>query len=72
MRSIMTISLPKTMEKKVTRAVREGGFASTSEFFRMLIRKWQEDELVKEVRQAQEEMKMGKGKLLRSLEDLMD
>lgn len=72
MRSIMSISLPKTMQKQVARAVREGGFASASEFFRMLVREWQEDQLVKEIRQAQQDMKDGKGILLNSLEDLMD
>ena len=68
----MTISLPKTMQKQVSRAVRQGGFASTSEFFRTLLRRWQEDQLLKELNEARQEIKDGKGIPLRSSRDLMD
>ncbi len=38
MRNILNISLPKEMVVDIKRCVKEGGFASTSEFIRHLIR----------------------------------
>ncbi|HDH31399.1 MAG TPA: ribbon-helix-helix protein, CopG family, partial [Candidatus Wolfebacteria bacterium] len=40
MRNIINISLPDTMAKTVKKEVKKGEFASTSEFFRHLIRLW--------------------------------
>lgn len=71
MRQAMTISLPATLTKTVSRAVRSGRFATTSEFFRSLIRRWEEDEkLSKMIQQSEQEFALGKGKTLRSLRDL--
>jgi len=70
MRSIVNISLPTDVKKDVARAVKKGGYATTSEFFRDLIRLWKEDQLLKELRQSQREFARGKGKLLKSLKDL--
>ena len=70
MRNIINISLPADIKKDVESAVKEGQFASTSEFFRHLWREWKYNQLVKSVRMSQKEIREGKGKTLRSLKDL--
>lgn len=40
MRSIVNISMPAPLVEVVERGVVEGGFASKSEFFRMLLKQW--------------------------------
>lgn len=70
MREVINISLPATMAKTVKIAVKKGEYASTSEFFRYLIRKWQEEVVLKEVQESRLEIKNGKGKKLKSLNDL--
>lgn len=67
MRNIINISLPEEMAKGVEREVRKGKFASTSEYFRHLIRS---RELAEELEKSQREFEAGKGKVLRSLKDL--
>ncbi len=49
MTTTVTISLPEVTFKKVRAQVASGKFASTSEFFRDLIRHWEEDSLVKQI-----------------------
>lgn len=66
----MNISLPKELNKVVEQAMRKGKFASKSEFFRNLLRLWQEEELLREVEISRKEFADGKGKKLRSLRDL--
>lgn len=58
------------MFKTVKSAVKTGEYASTSEFFRFLLRKWQEDRLLKELNDSRREISAGKGKILKSLKDL--
>ncbi len=70
MRSVLNISMPTDMVKVVKRAVKDGHYMSTSEFFRDLIRDWQEEKLLNELNKSREEIKAGKGKVLRSLKDL--
>ena len=70
MRNIVNISLPKELNNEVEKAVKSGGYASKSEFFRNLIRIWKEDQLFKELKESQREIAAGKGKVLRSLKDL--
>ena len=70
MRSAMTISLPKQLMYVVKDAVKSGKYASTSEFFRQLLREWEEKRLLAELRQSQREIARGEGKILRSLKDL--
>ncbi len=70
MRSIINISVPQQIKKEVDQAVKQGNYASTSEFFRDILRTWKEQRLVKELRQSQREIKQGKGKVLHSLRDL--
>ncbi len=70
MRNIINISLPENMARMVEKEVKSGKFATKSEFFRALIRKWEEKRLLAELRESQKEIAGGKGKILRSLRDL--
>jgi Arc/MetJ-type ribon-helix-helix transcriptional regulator len=70
MRAVINISLPQAMVRDVEEHVKTGKYASKSEFFRDLLRSWQEDQILKDVRQSRKEFAMGKGKLLKSFKDL--
>ncbi len=70
MRNIMNISLPKEMVVGIKREVKNGKFASTSEFMRHLIRVWNTEKLARDLKQSQKEFAQGKYKVLRSLKDL--
>lgn len=67
MRQVVNISLPVQTTKEVKKAVKDSGFASVSEFFRYLLREWQEGKLLVELEQSQKEIRAGKGKKLKSL-----
>ena len=70
MREVINISLPSPMAKTVKTAVRTGDYASTSEFFRHLLRDWQEGKLLNELNESRLEITSGKGKVLSSLKAL--
>lgn len=70
MREIINLSLPKAMTKSVDDIVKEGKYASRSEFFRELLRMWMEGKILKELAESQKEIASGKGKILKSLKDL--
>jgi len=70
MREVINISLPSPMAKTVKTAVRTGDYASTSEFFRHLLRDWQEGKLLAELNESKIEIASGKGKALNSLKAL--
>lgn len=71
MRNIINISLPKDLAKEAERQVREGGYATKSEFFRQLLRRsLEEEKLFREIEESRRELRAGKGKVLRSLKDL--
>ena len=70
MREVINISLPSKMAKTVKKAVDEGNFMSTSEFFRELLRDWQEGKLLHELEESRREIIAGQGKVLRSLKGL--
>lgn len=70
MRHIMNISLPANMAKMVKSEVKKGNFASTSEFFRHLIREYQANALLAELDEERKEFEAGKGIELKSLKDL--
>lgn len=70
MRSIINISLPSEMAKVIKKEVKRGQYASTSEFFRSLVRSWQEEKLLTDLKESQLEITKGNGKVLRSLKDL--
>ena len=70
MRKVINISLPSPMAKTVKTAVKAGSYASTSEFFRDLLRDWQEGKLLAELNESRTEIASGKGKVLSSLKSL--
>jgi len=70
MREIINISLPPQMAKTIKSAVKTGDYSSTSEFFRDLLRNWQENKLLKELNTSRTEIAAGKGKTLKSLKKL--
>jgi len=70
MREIINISLPSAMAKTVKTAVKAGDYGSTSEFFRHLLRNWQEGQLLVELNESRIELATGKGKFLGSLKNL--
>jgi len=71
MRQTMTVSLPSDLLKEVEQGVKQGGFATKSEFIRDLVRSWKEAHFLEELRKMDGDFKKGKGKVLRSLRDLM-
>ena len=70
MRSVINISLPENMVKIVEKEVKRSGFSTKSEFFRSLIRMWEENKLLEELKKSRKEFEAGKGKVLHSLRDL--
>ena len=70
MRNIINISLPEVTVKKVRSDVKKGNFASTSEFFRHLLRLWYRRQLREELEGDRVSFERGEGKVLRSLKDL--
>ncbi len=70
MREIINISLPPQMAKTIKSAVKTGDYSSVSEFFRDLLRDWQENKLLKELNAGRAEIAAGKGKVLKSLKKL--
>lgn len=70
MRSILNISLPEALADEVRQEVKDGKFASTSEFFRHLLRLWNTEKLYRDLQQSEEDFKAGKYKVLKSLKDL--
>ena len=67
MRNIINISLPQELVKRVRKEVKTKNYASTSEFFRHLLRI---HELAEELKRSRREFEAGKGKILHSLKDL--
>jgi putative addiction module CopG family antidote len=67
MRAIVNISLPIQLNSVVEKEVRTGRYTSKSEFFRSLLRLWLEGRLSGELKKSREELKAGKGTLLKSL-----
>lgn len=70
MRNIINISLPEEMVKIVKKEVKTGRYATTSEFFRDLLRLWNSVKLAEELKADRKVFEAGKGKVLRSLRDL--
>jgi Arc/MetJ-type ribon-helix-helix transcriptional regulator len=70
MRSVINISITKKLKTQVEKAVKNGGYSTKSEFFRFLLRDWQEQQFLKELRTSQKAVKNGKGKILKSLKAL--
>lgn len=70
MRQIINISLPTPMAILIKKELKKGEYASTSEFFRHLLRGWMEDRALTELNKGRKEIASGRGKKLRSLKDL--
>ncbi|QQS23316.1 ribbon-helix-helix protein, CopG family [bacterium] len=70
MRQTMNISVSPKLKKAIEAAVQKGGYTSKSEFLRDIFRAWEEQQILKDVRQSEREFAAGKGKILKSLRDL--
>jgi len=72
MRTVINISLPESLAKEVKNEVKEGKFASTSEFFRHILRVWNTEKLLRDLKESESDWKKGKNwKKLNSLRDLI-
>lgn len=63
--------MPQTLKREVDNEVKSGNYASVSEFFRDAIRAWKEEQLYQSVMKSRKEIAEGKGKVLKSLRDLI-
>ncbi|MAF20676.1 MAG: hypothetical protein CMI55_03275 [Parcubacteria group bacterium] len=71
MRNIVNISLPAEMVKMIKQEVKKNKYVSVSEFFRALLRNYEEEgKLLAELEAIDKEFDTGKGKILNSLKDL--
>jgi len=71
MRTIINISLSKDLARSVEKIVKKGKYSTKSEFLRELIReRITEEDLLARIKKSEEEFRVGKGKILRSLKDL--
>lgn len=70
MRTIVNISLPAQLNSVIEAEVATGNYASKSEFLRSLLRNHMEAKLAKELEDSRNELRAGKGKVLKSLSDL--
>lgn len=70
MRQIINISLPQQMARELKTSVKKEGFATTSEFFRHLLRLWNTYRLAEELKRDRKKFNAGKGIVLKSLKDL--
>lgn len=70
MRQVINISLPKELNRAVEGFIKEGKYATKSEFFRELLRLWFEGKILRELAESRKELSSGKGKILRSLKNL--
>ncbi len=72
MRTVINISLPESLAKEVKNEVKEGKFASTSEFFRHILRVRNTEKLLRDLKESESDWKKGKNwKKLNSLRDLI-
>ncbi len=70
MRKTINISFPEEIDKKIKEAVEKNSFASKSEFFRYLFRRWEEEKTLKDIEESRREIATKGGKSLSSLRDL--
>jgi len=71
MRTTLNILMPPLQKKNVDRMIKDYDYASASEFFRDAIRALEDKKLIEGIMESEREFAAGKGKLLRSLKDLM-
>lgn len=70
MRQIINISLPKSMAEEIDFFVKNGNYASKSEFIRSLVRNWSENKLATELKESQKQVRIGQKYVLKSFKDL--
>jgi len=71
MRTIINISLPQELSRTVEKIVKKGKYSTKSEFLRELIReRVAEEDLLARIEKSREEIRLGRGKTLKSLRDL--
>ncbi len=70
MRTVINISVPEITAKEIQKEVKTGGFSSTSEFFRHLLREQKARTLAASLKRDRRQFERGKGKKLSSLKDL--
>jgi len=71
MRTIINISLPELLGQSVEKIVKKGRYSTKSEFLRELIRdRVAEEDLLARIEKSRQEIKLGKGRVLKSLRDL--
>ena len=71
MRTIINISLPEPLSQLVEEIVKRGRYSTKSEFLRELIRdRVAEEDLLARIEKSRQEIKLGKGRVLKSLRDL--
>jgi Arc/MetJ-type ribon-helix-helix transcriptional regulator len=70
MRKIVNISLPAELNREVEREVKEGKFASKSEFFRHILRVWKKEQGYRRIQEAERDVAAGRVKILKSFKDL--
>lgn len=71
MRTIINISLPEVLNREIEKAVKKGKYSTKSEFLREVIReRIAEEDLLARIEKSKEEIRVGKGKILKSLRDL--
>ncbi|MFZ1019970.1 MAG: ribbon-helix-helix domain-containing protein [Minisyncoccia bacterium] len=70
MRTTLNISMPTALKREVEKEVKDGNYASVSEFFRDAVRSWKDEQLIREIQESQAEIARGEGKILKSLADL--
>lgn len=72
MRKIINISFSEKLATELEKQVKKGKYTSKSEYLRDLFReKLEEEDLLRRIKISEREIAQGKGKILRSLEDLM-
>lgn len=63
--------MPLSLRREVEKEVKEGNYASISEFFRDAVRSWKEEQIYQSVMRSRKDFAEGKFKRLHSLKDLM-
>ena len=62
--------MPEKMAIDVKKEIKEGKYASVSEFFRDAFRAWKENQFYNDIMESEKEFAQGKGRVLKSLKDL--
>jgi len=58
------------LDKQIEKEVKDGGFASKSEFIRYLIHLWKEEKLAEDIAEAEQDIAAGRVRELKSLKEL--